>query len=98
MIVQEDAAEAVKPVRNLRTTLAWYGGLAVLMVAVVLTLLWGFVMVVLNAAPGYRVAQYLRRKIGLKSGLTGTPTSRSSSLGSDGSGGPGSGASGASGT
>lgn len=98
MIVQEDAAEAVKPVRNLRTTLAWYGGLAVLMVAVVLTLLWGFVMVVLNAAPGYRVAQFLRRKIGLKSGLTGTPTSRSSSLGSGGSGGPGSGASGASGT
>jgi hypothetical protein len=79
LLVQEDRAETVKPVRDLRSTLAWYGGLAVVLVAVVLTLVWGFVMIVLNAAPGWRVAQYLRRKVGLKSGLSGSAFSGGSS-------------------
>jgi len=79
-LVEEDQAKVVQPVRELRSTLGWSGVLAVCLVAIVLTLLWGFVMVVLNAAPASRVVKFFRRQIGLKSGLSGGVSSAGSSV------------------
>lgn len=86
MIVQESRDEAVKPVHDLRGTLLLYGGLAVGLVVIVLTLVWGFVLVVLNAAPNSRVVQFLRRKVGLKSGASVSASGESALSGSGGSG------------
>ncbi|MBA4188610.1 MAG: hypothetical protein C0467_11470 [Planctomycetaceae bacterium] len=82
MLVEEDQAKVVQPIRELRSTLGWYGVLAVVLVAVVLTLVWGFVMVVLNAAPASRVVRFLRRQVGLKSGLSGGSSASSGSASS----------------
>ncbi|MFO0863773.1 MAG: serine/threonine-protein kinase [Gemmataceae bacterium] len=77
MLVQEDRLQAMKPVDDLRSTLAGYGVLTLGIVALVLSLLWGFVMVVLNAAPSSRLVQFLRKRVGLRSGASATSSSSS---------------------
>jgi hypothetical protein len=75
IVVQEDQEKVVAPIMNLGGKIAWAGGLAVLLVAAVLALMWGFVMVVLNEAPGSRTVKFLRRHLGLHSGASASGAS-----------------------
>lgn len=63
VIVQEPYSSAVEPVEQLRTQLVMQGVLAAVAVVLVITSLWGFVIVVLNGSPRWRwLARWRRRR------------------------------------
>jgi hypothetical protein len=61
IIVQERHEAAVRPVSQLREGLLWRGKLALVVVAFVVTALWGFVVVVLNESNRFRWSFRRRR-------------------------------------
>ena len=66
VIVQERFDDAVRPARQLGQHLVKRGLLTAAVVVVALvTALWGFVIVVLNEAPRFRIGRELRRRAGL---------------------------------
>jgi hypothetical protein len=56
---------AIGPVQSLQKSMLARGGLTLLISIAVVTALWGFVIVVLNDAPGSRLAAWVRRRAGL---------------------------------
>jgi hypothetical protein len=80
VVVQEAEDGVVASIRTLRGRLATRSSLTVLLIALLLGGLWLFVLVVLNAAPGSPVVQFLRRQFGLRTTVSG-----SISAGSEGS-------------
>jgi hypothetical protein len=86
VVVQEAESGVIGPVQKLRSRLVWRSLFALLLIALLLGALWLLVLVVLDAAPGWRMVQYIRRQVGLRSGLSGTPSSTPSGVsGSNGS-------------
>ncbi|MEX0714265.1 MAG: serine/threonine protein kinase [Pirellulales bacterium] len=65
VIVQERYAAAVEPIQELGYRLVRVGLWALVAIIAVITALWGFVMIVLDVAPRFRLLARLRRKIGL---------------------------------
>lgn len=65
VIVQERYEEATAPVRHLGSRMVQQGLLALAVVLAVITLLWGFVVVVLTDSPRARWIHSLRRSVGL---------------------------------
>ena len=85
VIVQERYEAALKPAQELGEKLWRYGVTALGVVLAVVTALWGFVMIVLNESPRWKVAALLRRTAGLAGGgLSGTANSSSSARGMPG--------------
>src|SRR5579883_299049 len=82
VVVQEAESVVVGPIQTLRSRLLWRSLLAILLIALLLGALWVLVLVVLDAAPGSRVIRYIRRRVGLRSGLSGAPSSTPSGSGS----------------
>ncbi len=79
VIVQERYDAAARPIWALGPQLRRMGIVALAVVAALITVLWGFVIVVLNDAPQSRVVAELRRRFGLASlrGTNGTAVARS---------------------
>jgi hypothetical protein len=76
VIVQERYDEATAPVRELGSRMVQQGLLALGVVVAVITLLWGFVVVVLTESPRARWIHTFRRTVGLPtSSMTNTPGS-----------------------
>jgi serine/threonine protein kinase len=67
VIVQERFDDAVRPARELGAQLRDGGLIALGLVIAVVTALWGFVIVVLNESPRFRLMRILRRSAGLPS-------------------------------
>jgi len=95
VIVQERAGDAVAPVRVLERKLLVQGAQTLLMLLLIMGALWGSVVLLLSDAPRSRLAAFLRRRAGLKSGTPRTslaqgktPTVPSSSSGGAGAGRP----------
>jgi len=65
VIVQEPYATAVQPAQDLGRKLVRYGLTALGVVIAVVTALWGFVMIVLNEAPGLGLSAFLRQRAGI---------------------------------
>jgi hypothetical protein len=65
VIVQERFDDAVRPARQLGQHLVKRGLLTAAVVVGLVTLLWGFVIVVLNEAPRFRIGRELRKRAGL---------------------------------
>lgn len=84
VVVQEAEAGVVGPIRTLRTRLAWGATLSVSLIALLLGGLWLFVLVVMDAAPGSRVVQYLRRQAGLRTAASGSISASETSGGASG--------------
>jgi hypothetical protein len=94
ILVQERVADTVAPLRALTTRLIVGGVVALALVVAVVTVLWGFVLFVLNALPQSRLTTFLRRRVGMPStgpsgasGLSGSG-GRSGSAGTPGTPGP----------
>jgi hypothetical protein len=84
VLVQERQEDTLRPVRGLRGKLV-YGGLAGLgLVVLVVTALWGFVILVLNDPRGSRLIAFLRRRVGLSTPRLSGGSSPSSQRPSDG--------------
>jgi hypothetical protein len=79
VIVQQRHDVAVTPVKKLGEDLRRTGITALGFVFGVITLLWGFVILVLNESPQSRIMKLLRRKAGLPTSSTSSASSRSSS-------------------
>jgi serine/threonine protein kinase len=84
VVVQETEAGVTRPIRALQGRLVLRLSLTLLSIMLLLGVLWLLVLVVLNAAPESRVVQFLRRRAGLRSGLSGASSASSGS--SSGSG------------
>lgn len=65
VVVQERYEAALRPAQELGEKLWRYGVTALGIVVLVITALWGFVMIVLNEAPRWKFATLLRRSAGL---------------------------------
>lgn len=65
VIVQERFDDAVRPARQLGQHLVKRGLLTAAVVVALVTALWGFVIVVLNEAPRFRIGRELRKRAGL---------------------------------
>jgi serine/threonine protein kinase len=76
VIVQERAADAVDPVRKLEAKLLSQGMETLLMLLLVMAALWASVVLLLSDAPRSRLAAFLRRRAGLKSGTPKTSVSQ----------------------
>ncbi|MGC3965949.1 MAG: protein kinase [Pirellulales bacterium] len=76
VVVQERYEAALKPAQELGAKLLRYGMTALGVVVLVITTLWGFVMIVLNEAPRWKFATMLRRSAGLSTtAVTGASNS-----------------------
>jgi serine/threonine protein kinase len=81
VVVEKRHDTAIGPVQRLQTSMLARGGLTLAIAIVVVTGLWGFVIVVLNESPGSRLVAWLRRRAGLGverptlTGGTGVPPS-----------------------
>lgn len=81
ILVEERVADVLEPMHGLTARLVLGVGVAVGLVVVLVTLLWLFVLFVMNALPESRVTALLRRRLGLPStGSSGAPGLSSSSL------------------
>ena len=65
VIVQERFDDAVRPARQLGQHLVKRGLLTSAVVVALVTAVWGFVIVVLNEAPRFRIGRELRKRTGL---------------------------------
>lgn len=83
VIVQERFDDAVRPARQLGQHLVKRGLLTAAVVVALVTALWGFVIVVLNEAPRFRIGRELRKRAGLPRPVA-VPEARSPSPGSSG--------------
>jgi eukaryotic-like serine/threonine-protein kinase len=72
VVIQERYNDIVAPARDLGHLMMRSGLIAVAFVLAVLTILWGFVIVVLNESPRFRLARLLRRRAGIPSAPVGT--------------------------
>ena len=88
VVVQQRAADALRPVESLRRDLLAGGLVALALVAAVITALWGFVIIVLNAAPESRLTGFLRRRLGLPSSASPGSSAASASQRTPGGSGP----------
>jgi hypothetical protein len=65
VMVEKRHDTAIGPVQHLQSSMLARGGLTLVIAVVVVTVLWGFVIVVLNDSPGSRLVAWLRRRAGL---------------------------------
>jgi hypothetical protein len=66
VVVEKRHDTAIGPVQRLQTSMLARGGLTLAIAMVVITGLWGFVIVVLNNSPGSRLVAWVRRRAGLR--------------------------------
>jgi hypothetical protein len=80
VVVEKRYDTAIGPVQRLQASMLARGGLTLAVAMAVITGLWGFVIVVLNNAPGSRLVAWVRRRAGLRTerptlaGGTGVPS------------------------
>ena len=82
VLVQERHEAAMRPVRALGSQLLWQGAIALGVVVAVVTVLWGFVILILNESSRSGVLGSVRRRVGLASEGTGGTQSGNAGLGS----------------
>jgi hypothetical protein len=78
VVVEERYGRTMEPVSTLQSRLLWLGLGALVVVAVLVTVLWVFVILVLNGTVGMRLMGALRRWAGLPAGGTSLASSSSS--------------------
>jgi hypothetical protein len=66
VVVEKRYDTAIGPVQRLEKSMLARGGLTLAIATAVITLLWGFVIVVLNNSPGSRLVAWVRRRAGLR--------------------------------